>query len=139
QNWNAFAPGFRELEENIDFVEPEDLFDRRIAMADGSFVDCAEDRLLCEKRVANAAVEGDMDADVDITDDDPLFSDSGSESEDERFLLPVVVDCDEEMLPPALTPSAEPMVAAAEEIARAVDHGQVIAELIEPAWTVAMP
>ncbi|KAJ2634762.1 chromatin binding protein [Coemansia sp. RSA 1286] len=128
QNWNAFAPGFRELEENIDFVEPEDQFDRRITMQNGSIVDCAEDRILREKRAANAAVEGDMDIDVDITDDDPLFSDSDSETSDDGFLLSVAVDCDENLLPPTVTPSSAAVVAASEMEASAVEQGTTIIE-----------
>ncbi|KAJ2803051.1 chromatin binding protein [Coemansia guatemalensis] len=94
QRWNAFTPGFKELEENIDYVEPEDLFDRRLVLDNGVVVDCERERAEHEKR-AGATFDGsEMDVDVDITDNDPLFSDSGSESEDEGFVLPVTVELD---------------------------------------------
>ncbi|KAJ2878156.1 chromatin binding protein, partial [Coemansia aciculifera] len=112
QNWNAFAPGFRELEENIDYLEPEDEFDRRITTSAGMVVDCAEQRARRERKTTSGPGDDDRDEVVDVTGDDPLFSDSDSDSEDEGFVLPVVVEFDGDELPPDVPPStaaAQPM------------------------------
>ncbi|KAI8325675.1 WD40 repeat-like protein [Martensiomyces pterosporus] len=105
QNWNAFAPGFRELEENIDYMEPEDEFDRTVTTKDGTVVDCGEERTLREKRMAGSKIVDDSELIVDVTDNDPFFSDSDSELEDEGFVLPVDVACDASALPPPTTDS----------------------------------
>ncbi|KAJ1665439.1 chromatin binding protein [Coemansia sp. RSA 1813] len=127
QNWNAFAPGFRELEENIDYVEPEDEFDRCVETKDGTLVDYAEERSHRDRHaVTRSADPTDMDADVDITDNDPLFSDS--ESEEEDFLLPVSVDNDEDLLPPATFSSGSPKDPALISSDSAAEGGTVIEE-----------
>ncbi|KAJ2557764.1 chromatin binding protein [Coemansia sp. RSA 1933] len=122
QNWNAFAPGFRELEENIDYLEPEDAFDRTVQTSDGTIVDCAHERSLRDCLAASATVDpADMDAVVDITDNDPLFSDSDSEEED--FLLPVSIDNDE-VVPGAIRRafSTLPQPLLKQHVATPTDH-----------------
>lgn len=74
QNWNAFAPGFRELEENVEYAEREDEFDKE----------------LTESSMSVVSME---DAEVDVTGVDPLFSDS--ESDEGSFVLEVVVEPEE--------------------------------------------
>ncbi|KAJ1938754.1 chromatin binding protein, partial [Linderina macrospora] len=93
QNWNAFAPGFRELEENIDYDEPEDEFDRKVTFADGHVVIINDER--ARKDRPNPADEEEGDIEVDVTNNDPFFSDSDSEMEDDGFILPVQVTCDD--------------------------------------------
>ncbi|KAJ2609323.1 chromatin binding protein [Coemansia sp. RSA 1365] len=98
QRWNAFTPGFKELEENIEYVEPENLFDRRMVLDNGVVVDYELERAKNEKCADATVDESEMDVDVDVTDNDPLFSDSDSESEDEGFVLPVTVEIDSTLL-----------------------------------------
>ncbi|KAJ2803900.1 chromatin binding protein, partial [Coemansia helicoidea] len=100
QKWNAFAPGFHELEENVDYLEPEDTFDRRIVRPDGTAVDCVQERIEREKLALATANEVEMHVDVDITDNDPLFTDSDSQSDDDGFVLPVSIECAPDLLLP---------------------------------------
>ncbi|KAJ2747463.1 chromatin binding protein [Coemansia sp. BCRC 34301] len=125
QNWNAFAPGFRELEENIDYVEPEDEFDRRVTTSTGMVVDCAEHRAQRERRTTTISGEDDQDEIIDVTENDPLFSDSDTDSEDEGFVLPVIVEFDGEDLPP----STEAQLVDEDGQAMNVDQGHVVEEL----------
>ncbi|KAJ1734535.1 chromatin binding protein [Coemansia biformis] len=107
QKWNAFAPGFHELEENVDYVEPEDTFDRRMVQGDGTVVDCALERIERDRRALASANEIEMYVDVDITDNDPLFSDSDSQSDDEGFVLPLSIDCAPDLQLPPLSLEAD--------------------------------
>ncbi|KAJ2650429.1 chromatin binding protein [Coemansia sp. RSA 1250] len=109
QNWNAFAPGFKELEENIDFTEPEDIFDRRLTKEDGGTVDCIFERIQQDKRDAAGSDESDINVEVDITDDDPLFSDSDTQSDDDEFVLPVLVKSDDLSMASEIPVSESPM------------------------------
>ncbi|KAJ2778701.1 chromatin binding protein [Coemansia javaensis] len=123
QKWNAFAPGFHELEENVVYDEREDSFDRRLVLGDGTVVDYALDRIEQDRRAAATANEAEMQAEVDITDNDPLFSDSDSQSEDEGFVLPVAIEHDPDLdLPPPPVKGAEGAVVEGSE------GGTIIAE-----------
>ncbi|WCJ20738.1 hypothetical protein M5689_002952 [Euphorbia peplus] len=72
ENWSAFAPDFRELEENEEYVEREDEFD-----------------LIPEsEKVKDSGVNEDEEVDV-VTVDNDAFSDSDM-SQDELCFLPAV-------------------------------------------------
>ncbi|ORX74154.1 WD40 repeat-like protein [Linderina pennispora] len=81
------------LEENIDHDEPEDEFDKKVTYADGHVVVINEER--ARKDRPNPADEEEGDVFVDITDNDPFFSDSASEMDDDGFILPVEIRGDD--------------------------------------------
>ncbi|XP_062842520.1 retinoblastoma-binding protein 5 [Trichomycterus rosablanca] len=74
ENWSAFAPDFKELDENVEYEERESEFDIE-----------DEDRSEPEQTGANAA----EDEEVDVTSVDPIpaFCSSDEELEDLRALL----------------------------------------------------
>ncbi|OVA01004.1 WD40 repeat [Macleaya cordata] len=73
ENWSAFAPDFKELEENEEYVEREDEFD-----------------LMPEtEKVKHSHVNEDEDVDILTVEKDSAFSDSDM-SEEELCFLPAV-------------------------------------------------
>ncbi|KAL4582986.1 hypothetical protein LXL04_007550 [Taraxacum kok-saghyz] len=70
ENWSAFAPDFKELEENEEYVEREDEFD-----------------LMPEtEKVKDLEMNQDEEVDITTVDKDSAFSDSDLSQEELRFL-----------------------------------------------------
>ncbi|MCI26785.1 retinoblastoma-binding protein 5-like, partial [Trifolium medium] len=70
ENWSAFAPDFKELEENEEYVEREDEFD-----------------LVPEsEKVKGSDVNEDEEIDIVTVEKDPAFSDSDMSQEELCFL-----------------------------------------------------
>ncbi|KAG0227251.1 hypothetical protein BGW42_003096, partial [Actinomortierella wolfii] len=85
ENWSAFAPDFKELEENVDYEEREDEFD------------------IVPEEEATKRKHVDEDIEVDVTTIDKInpFNDSDTEDgEEETFYLPLLPSdhVDEELL-----------------------------------------
>ncbi|XP_014510654.1 protein RBL isoform X4 [Vigna radiata var. radiata] len=77
ENWSAFAPDFKELEENEEYVEREDEFD-----------------LIPETgKLKESDVNEDDEVDIVTVEKDPGFSDSDM-SEEELCFLPATPTCD---------------------------------------------
>ncbi|KAF9414763.1 hypothetical protein BGZ94_000289, partial [Podila epigama] len=74
ENWSAFAPDFKELEENIDYEEREDEFD-----------------IVPEEEVTKRKHD-DEEVEIDVTTIEKInpFNDSDSEDEEETFYLPLL-------------------------------------------------
>ncbi|KAG0322660.1 hypothetical protein BG000_002822, partial [Podila horticola] len=74
ENWSAFAPDFKELEENIDYEEREDEFD------------------IVPEEEASKRKHDDEDVMIDVTTIEKInpFNDSDSEDEEEMFYLPLL-------------------------------------------------
>ncbi|CAM6103030.1 unnamed protein product [Calypogeia fissa] len=81
ENWSAFAPDFKELEENEEYVEQEDEFD--IVLDVG--------------KVQVPSVEDDVEVDILTTEKVAAFSDS-DESQDGLYFLPTVPVRDEPLV-----------------------------------------
>lgn len=83
ENWSAFAPDFKELDENVEYDERESEFD----LADE------------DKSVETNAEKPDQDEEVDVTtvDSSMLFCSSDEEDEpvDALWFLPVAPDVDD--------------------------------------------
>jgi COMPASS component SWD1 len=89
ENWSAFAPDFKELEENEEYVEREDEFD-----------------IMPEtEKVKPVRVDDDADVDILTTEKVAAFSDSDN-SEDGLYFLPTVPLPD--VSPPRPHPSPQP-------------------------------
>ncbi|XXG56978.1 hypothetical protein AAC387_Pa03g4261 [Persea americana] len=73
ENWSAFAPEFKELEENVEYVEREDEFD---VMPD-------------TEKVKESDINEDEEVDIVTVEKDSAFSDSDA-SEEELCFLPAV-------------------------------------------------
>ncbi|KAL2642152.1 hypothetical protein R1flu_009739 [Riccia fluitans] len=73
ENWSAFAPDFKELEENEEYVEREDEFDI-IPEAD---------------KIKPAQLEDDVEVDVETVEKVAAFSDS-DDSQDGLYFLPTI-------------------------------------------------
>merc|ERR1712045_499414 len=67
ENWSAFAPDFKELDENVDYEERESEFDK-------------EDE---DKSVKSENEELDVEGDVDVTSKIPVAAYCSSDEEDE--------------------------------------------------------
>lgn len=73
ENWSAFAPDFKELEENEEYVEREDEFD-----------------LMPEaEKVKEVDINEDEEVDIVTMEKDPAFSDSDA-SQEELCFLPAI-------------------------------------------------
>ncbi|XP_071841625.1 retinoblastoma-binding protein 5-like [Apostichopus japonicus] len=99
ENWSAYAPDFKELDENVEYDERESEFDIE-----------DEDKSV-EDNVDAKAIE---DEDVDVTDVEPIaaFLSSDEEAEDEKALLylpisPEVDDPEEPTWAPTVDPTDE--------------------------------
>ncbi|GAB4827481.1 hypothetical protein Ancab_034365 [Ancistrocladus abbreviatus] len=69
ENWSAFAPDFKELEENEEYVEREDEFD-----------------IIPEtEKVRESGVNEDVEVDILLVEKDSTFSDSDMSEEELRF------------------------------------------------------
>merc|ERR1712112_486289 len=67
ENWSAFAPDFKELDENVDYEERESEFDK-------------EDE---DRSVKSENEELDIEVDVDVTSKIPVAAYCSSDEEDE--------------------------------------------------------
>ncbi|KAG5016501.1 hypothetical protein JHK82_022156 [Glycine max] len=93
ENWSAFAPDFKELEENEEYVEREDEFD-----------------LIPEtEKVKGSDVNEDDEIDIVTVEKDPAFSDSDM-SEEELCFLPATPSCDAPEQPDKFVNSSSKLV-----------------------------
>ncbi|KAG0629568.1 hypothetical protein M758_1G113300 [Ceratodon purpureus] len=100
ENWSAFAPDFKELEENEEYVEREDEFD-----------------IMPETdKVKPTRVDEDADVDIMTTEKVAAFSDS-DESEDGLYFLPTIPDRDASPPRPPPSPVASPNTASVPKVA----------------------
>ncbi|XP_064650896.1 retinoblastoma-binding protein 5 homolog isoform X2 [Lineus longissimus] len=90
ENWSAFAPDFKELDENVEYEERESEFD-------------IEDEDKSVEDPKDADVGEDVEVDVDTIEPIAAFVSSDEEAEDEEALmfLPVAPEMDEEEMWPA--------------------------------------
>ena len=83
ENWSAFAPDFKELDENVDYEERESEFDK-------------EDE---DKSVKSENEELDVEVDVDVTSKIPVAAYCSSDEEDEDknalLFLPIAPEVEE--------------------------------------------
>ncbi|CAG14276.1 unnamed protein product, partial [Tetraodon nigroviridis] len=114
ENWSAFAPDFKELDENVEYEERESEFDIE-----------DEDKSEPEQTGADAA----EDEEVDVTTVDPIvaFCSSDEELEDNRALLyvpiaPEVEDPEENPFGPP--PDASGLSGAGEDAGAGADKKQ---------------
>ncbi|GBG71907.1 hypothetical protein CBR_g10843 [Chara braunii] len=98
ENWSAFAPDFKELEENEEYVEREDEFDQvqeEKLYAEIECVSCVCDRSvgLRMRKVKPAREEEDEEVDILTVEKVPAYSDSDN-SQDGLYFLPTVPEPD---------------------------------------------
>jgi len=91
ENWSAFAPGFTELEENLEYIEKEDEFD-----------------IVDEETEANKKKKKQEEEDVivDIITVEKTSGDLSSDEEDELFFLPTCPMADKYLTPLSFTASS---------------------------------
>jgi len=100
ENWSAFAPDFKELDENVEYVEREDEFDWQTKGASGH-----HENMVAQEQAAAAAREGKSgsgplveEIDVVTLDQDHtrvFSSDEDDELEDQLHYLPAEVEPEE--------------------------------------------
>ncbi|KAG1650515.1 Retinoblastoma-binding protein 5 [Nymphon striatum] len=101
ENWSAFAPDFKELDENVEYEERESEFD-------------IEDE---DKSVELNAEQQEEDEDVDVVTCDPIaaFCSSDEEREDENVLLYLPISPDVEDLDESWAAQPEQVLAEIDE------------------------
>ncbi|CAL8139951.1 unnamed protein product [Orchesella dallaii] len=110
ENWSAFAPDFKELDENVEYEERESEFDLE-----------DEDKIVEEK-----GDKVDDDLEVDVTTCDPITayvsSDEGGEDPDFLMFLPIAPDVVEDIDESVAAAQAAAQAAAAAAAGHGGDH-----------------